>query len=311
MGTPIGALASGEASDVTLRTLFVAACRSLGVAARLCPADGRAEVLRGGSWACVEGAEAAERTVELRVVAPEGRSLAYGTDWGLARLGTAMQAGGEELRGFHQLELWGCDPDALEVPAGTYRLTATTRLPNGNQQASELVFDVTGPTEVALRLREPAPDDMLQRIPLPDALGPSRRDDGGLELLAFLELAEEPTEHLLNELADGAEQVAAAGLAVTLVTREEPATAQADPTLARALAALRAAGADAALARDDFSELPERLARRMFANPELLPLAVLLDRRGLAPDDAPTGLFARGGYAVGTVDLVLRLAALA
>ena len=312
VGTPMGALASGEASDVTLRTLFVAACRSLGVAARLCPADGRTEVLRSGSWACVEGEEKAEKTLGLCVVAPEGRSLAYGTDWGLARLGTAMQVGGEELRGFHQLELWDCDPSALEVPAGTYRLTSTTRLPNGNQQASEFVFDVTAPTEVALRLREPAPDDMLQRIPLPDALSLSRRDDGrGLELLAFLELAEEPTEHLLNELADGAGQVATAGLAVTLVTREEPAAAQADPTLARALAALRAAGADAELARDDFSELPERLARRMFANPELLPLAILLDRRDLAREDAPTGLFARGGYAVGTVDLVLRLAALA
>ena len=61
------------------------------------------------------------------------------------------------------------------------------------------------------------------------------------------------------------------------------------------------------LARDDFFELPERLARRMFANPELLPLAVLLDCRA----GEPVGLFARGGYAVGTVELMERLAALA
>ena len=70
---------------------------------------------------------------------------------------------------------------------------------------------------------------------------------------------------------------------------------------------LARAGVPVTLARDDFSELPELLARRMFANPELLPLAVLLDCRA----GEPAGLFARGGYAVGSVELMLRLAALA
>ena len=303
-GSPLGALASGEASDVTLRTLFVAACRSLGVPARLAPADGRAEVLLDGRWSCVEGEAAAEKTFDLRLVAPEGRALTYGTDWGLARLDTAMQVGGQELYGFHQLELWGCDPAELEVPAGTYRLTTTVRLPNGNQRALERVFDVKGPVELDLRLREVRPEDMLQRIALPDA-APLVGAEGDHALLAFLEPAEEPTEHLLNELADAAGEIAAAGLSITLVTCDD---ASGDPTLARSLAALRDAGASVALARDDFSELPERLARRMFANPELLPLAILLDMRD---EGAPVGLFARGGYAVGTVDLVLRLAALA
>lgn len=305
VGTPAGALACGEASEVTLRTLFVAACRSLGVPARLAPADGRAEVLADGRWACVEGEAASERTWPLCVSSPDGAPLVYGTDWGLARLGRAMQVGGQELWGFHQLDLWGCDPAALEVPAGTYRLTTTTRLPNGNQQAAELVFTVDGPAEVRARRRAPRPEDMLQRIPLPDA-APLLGGRDGLALLAFLELAEEPTEHLLNELADAAGAIAAAGLSLTLATREDAAG---DPTLARALAALDAAGVPVTLARDDFSELPERLARRMFANPELLPLAVLVDARPAA--GAPVGLFARGGYAVGTVELVLRLAALA
>ena len=304
VGTPVGALASGEASDVTLRTLFVASCRSLGVPARLAPADGRAEVLLDGRWLCVEGAAIAEKTFDLRLVFPEGRALSYGTDWGLARLGTEMQVGGQGLYGFHQLELWGCDPERLEVPGGTYRLTTTVRLPNGNQQASELVFSVSEPTEVTLRLREPAPEDMLQRIALSDA-APLLEGAGGLTLLAFVEPTEEPTEHLLNELAERSDDVAAAGLTVTLLTRRENSG---ENSLSRALGVMQAAGVDAKIAHDDLSELPERLARRMFANPELLPLAILLDARGKG---APVGLFAHGGYAVGTVDLVLRLAALA
>ncbi len=305
VGTPAGALASGQASEITLRTLFVAVCRTLGVPARLAPADLRAEVLLDGAWTCVEGAAASERTFPLRLVAPEGRAVSYGTDVTVARLGAAMQVSGQVLFGFHELDLWGCDPARLEVPAGTYRVTTTVRLPNGNQQASERVFAVDGPTSVKLRLREPRADQMLQHIPLPAAgqLAPS----GGLTVLAFLELAEEPTEHLENELADAAPALAAEKIALTLVTRESADVAEADPTLARCLATLRSAGASVTLARDDFSELPEHLARRMFANPELLPLAILLDCRG----GEPVGLFARGGYAVGTVELMERLAALA
>ena len=302
VGTPAGALASGEASEVTLRTLFVAACRSLGVPARLAPEDGRAEVLLSGRWSCVEGKATEETTFALHLDVPEGHALSYGTDWGLARLGSAMQVGGQELYGFHQLELWGCDLAHLEVPAGTYRLTTTVRLPNGNQQASEFVFVMDGPRELALHLRKPAAADMLQRIGLPDAtFVPGER---GLSLVAFVEPAEEPTEHLLNELSDNAEQLASTGLAVTLLAR--PADLD-EASLKNAHRAMLAAGVRVELAHDDFSELPERLARRMFANPELLPLVVLLDRRA----DGPVGLFARGGYAVGTVELVLRLAALA
>lgn len=257
-----------------------------------------------------------EQVFPLRVTCGDGRAPVYGTDWSLARLGTSMQVGGQELYGFVSLDLWGREFEegalALSTPAGLYRLTTTVRLPNGNQQACERTLTASGPSEVALQLREPDAEDMLQRIPLPDAAGLARAATGAgekdLALVAFLELAEEPTEHLLNELADSAAGVVAAGVGVTFVTREDPETAATnDPTLSRSVGALRSADVNVALARDDFSELPERLARRMFANPELLPLALLLDCRG----DAPVGVFARGGYAVGTVELTLRLAALA
>lgn len=315
VGTPVGALASGEASEITRRTLFVAACRSLGVPARLGEADGRAEALLAcGRWACVEGSPESpgERDASLRLTCDEGRAPVYGVDWSLARLTTSMQVGGQELFGFAPLDLWGSEFEGgaltLSVPAGTYRLTTTVRLPGGNQQVLERALEVDGTCEAALRMREPEPADMLQSIALADAAGLVRAGEKGLGLVAFLELAEEPTEHLLNELADSAAGVAAAGVGVTLVTRDDAEAAAADPTLARAVGALRDAGVDVTLVRDDFSELPERLARRMFADPEALPLCLLADCRAAG---APVGLFARGGYAVGTVELVLRLAALA
>lgn len=239
--------------------------------------------------------------------------------------------------GFPSLELWGSNADeeglALELPLGTWRLVSTTRLPNGSQQATEAIFQVEDGEEelvLPLRTRVPEASDMLQDIPLPelalhaadgspacasDAL--RRSGEGRTGIVAFLEEAEEPTEHLLNELREHAEQVREAGLGLLFVCRSTKVYD--DPTLMRTLGSL----GSALVLFDDFGELPERLARRMYANPEKLPLMLLLRLRGEGdaggagvgqPTDtnvAFRGLYAVGGYNVGSVALALRLAQLA
>ena len=199
-------------------------------------------------------------------------------------------------------------------------MITTTRLPSGDQQASELVFTLAdGHAEglaadgdgfaLTLRHREPSLEDMLNVIELPafeladgegKALVPALGGNGR-GILAFVEQGMEPTEHLLNELRERADDVRAAELSVTLVAHD--ATVLSDPTLTRTLKALP----EVTVAYDDFTELPERLARRTYANPELMPLALLL-----APgkDGGLESLYATAGYNVGTVDLLLRLAAI-
>ena len=108
----------------------------------------------------------------------------------------------------------------------------------------------------------------------------------------------EPTEHLLNELREQAERVAEADLPLVLVI-SDPAQLD-DPTLAGTLPTLTGA----TIAYDDFTELPEKLARRMFANPEKLPLTVLAYKQ---PDGSLRGVYATAGYNVGTVDLLMKL----
>ena len=121
--------------------------------------------------------------------------------------------------------------------------------------------------------------------------------------MALLEPAEEPTEHLLNELRQHADRVAEAGLALVCVVSDADYCAprpDAQPTTLEALPA-------AQLMTCDFDAYAERLARRMFVNPEKLPLAILVDVR----TGRLIGRYASAGYNVGTVDLVLKLVRLA
>ena len=73
------------------------------------------------------------------------------------------------------LDLWGSafadGKLVVDVTPGRYRLTTAVRLPNGNQLASELDFDITDAAAermVALEFREPKAADMLCDIPLDD-----------------------------------------------------------------------------------------------------------------------------------------------
>lgn len=104
----------------------------------------------------------------------------------------------------------------------------------------------------------------------------------------------EPTEHFLNELMERREEIGQSGLKLVFVVTGRQAYD--NPTFA---AALREVPAE--VYYDDFTELPEILARRMYTDPERLPLVALI-----SPD--MTGRYASSGYNVGSVGLMLRIA---
>ena len=324
IGTPEGALSSGIGAARTRSHVFVAICRTLGIAARINPETQHPEFMERGRF--VPAADpVAPATRRLTLTCPDpANSPAYFTTWSIGRLEEFRAPNNRQVVDFNTLDLEGSTFEdgalTLELPRdGVYRIITTSRLPSGNQQASELLFrmdsEAAGELEtdgegLALELRQRTPNlaDMLNEIELPafslrDEAGatvaPALGEAGGV--LAFVQEGMEPTEHLLNELRERADDVRASGLAVTLVARD--ASVLADPTLSRTLASLP----EVSVAYDDFSQLPERLARRTYANPELLPLSLLLRAGG---ENSLTSLYATSGYNVGTVDLLLRLSSL-
>ena len=153
----------------------------------------------------------------------------------------------------------------------------------------------------ALSFREGDVADLLERCPLPDfsledgqgrvVKGRELLAQAPLTLLCFLEVNREPTEHLLGELREAAGELKRAGLPLCFVLPD--LSQREDPTLAKALDALP----EATLWQAPFGERASPLARRMYLDPDQLPLALLSNSNG-------EGLYGCCGYNVGTACLL-------
>ena len=296
-GTPQGMLQVGASTSQGQQVLFCAACRALGIPAKL--VDGVPQVWRGDGFSPLWGQEP---TAALTVKAPAGQEALEAQNYTLSR---------REAGGYLPLTT-GAVPAGesrqLLLPPGAYRLWTVNRLPGGGLLArwEELSLAPSDAREVALAFREGDIQDMLERCPLPGftlagedgALweGKELLEKAPLSVLCFLEVNREPTEHLLGELRDAAAALKQAGLPLYLALPS--LSHRDDPTLRKALAALPWA----TVCQCDFSTVIPALGRRLYLDPDRLPLAILANQRG-------EGLYGCCGYNVGTAQLLLRLAA--
>ena len=296
-GTPQGMLQVGASTSQGQQVLFCAACRALGIPAKL--VDGVPQVWRGDGFSPLWGQEP---TAALTVTAPAGQEALEAQNYTLSR---------REAGGYLPLTT-GAVPAGesrqLLLPPGAYRLWTVNRLPGGGLLARWEDFSLapSAAREVALAFREGDIQDMLERCPLPGftlagedgALweGKELLEKAPLSVLCFLEVNREPTEHLLGELRDAAAALKQAGLPLYLALPS--LSHRDDPTLRKALAALPWA----TVCQCDFSTVIPALGRRLYLDPDRLPLAILANRQG-------EGLYGCCGYNVGTAQLLLRLAA--
>lgn len=296
-GTPQGMLQVGASTSQGQQVLFCAACRALGIPAKL--VDGVPQVWRRDGFSPLWGQEP---TAALTVTAPAGQEALEAQNYTLSR---------REAGGYLPLTT-GAVPAGesrqLLLPPGAYRLWTVNRLPGGGLLARWEDFSLapSAAREVALAFREGDVQDMLERCPLPGftlagedgALweGKELLEKAPLSVLCFLEVNREPTEHLLGELRDAAAALKQAGMPLYLALPS--LSHRDDPTLRKALAALPWA----TVCQCDFSTVIPALGRRLYLDPDRLPLAILANRRG-------EGLYGCCGYNVGTAQLLLRLAA--
>ncbi len=311
--SPVGVMRTHQGSMLAKKTLFVAICRTLGIPARLNPVNHEAEFFCDHQFHDVSGREPEEK--KARLILKSTESPVYYGDWTIGRLvGGDGQTDGcrFETLDFHGREFQD-DTFVLELPEGLYQLITTVRLPSGNQMEARRVIDTAdfaagadGMLEhtMELYLRKPELNQMLETLALEDFT--LRREDGSEAearaifdrhtILAFLEEGEEPTEHFFNELKEQEEEVRKSGLKLVFVVQRPQALE--NQTLADTLKRL-----PAEVYYDDFSDLPEILARRMYTDPEKLPLVLLV-----SPE--LKGRYASSGYNVGSVGLMLRIAKL-
>lgn len=314
--TPPAALRGLWADETGKRTLFVAVCRTLGIPARLNPVTGQAEYLTGYGWREVSGqAEAAgggaeetftgrshneKDSARLLLLASPEDPWTYAQTWTIGRL---------SRMGYETLNYEGIHPEngrmELFLKSGTYRLITTNRMPGGSQYASIIRFQLKEGEErtLEMKLRRPELKDLLVKNPLPafslmDGAGNTVESasllTGAKSLLIFAEEGKEPTEHVLNELP--AEKERLERLSCRLILAADSPSSLENPLLKRTVDAFETAQ----VYFDEGLENAEPVARRMYVEPDRLPLLVAVDEQGC-------GIYACSGYHVGSVGLALKL----
>ncbi len=296
--TPAACLTWGYGSDTSKKLLFVVAARTLGIPARLHPWDGEMEYWDGTAFAPVQ--PTLQRNATLVLQGEPGTEWSYFQNWSLGR---------RTDTGFASLQLetaaWQDGTLTLHLQPGQYRLITTNRLPGGNQAVQLRHFTLLPQvTRQEVRsLRPLRPQDLLREVEVADftlhthggkAVPGSTLTADGPSLLLWLDPGREPTEHILGELLTQQSTCAALGSRLCLITASP--NDGADPKIAEVLAALP----QAQLLCGDLGADTERLARRLYVNPEQLPLVVLFHGRLKA-------IYAVAGYQVGTGALLSQL----
>ena len=296
--TPAGCLNTCTGSFLSKKILFVAMARTLGVPARLNPHDRSMEYIENGKFVPVLAKTEKNSTLILK--SGEDTQWKYFQNWSIAKLENgryvSLKLGTEAFENQHM---------NLPLESGKYRILTSNRLPNGNMFANEYHFEIQpGETkEIDLVLREADLEDMLENISMPEFT--LRKEDGstvkaseltadGKHILAFLEEEKEPTEHILNEMMEQEEAFAGYAEKIIFVVRSKDALET--PTLSKALKKLK----NVQIYYDDFSEIINTLGRRMYVDPDKLPLIIVTN-------GSLNGIYATSGYNVGTGDMLLRL----
>lgn len=275
LGTPVCLMKQEERAAATLRRQ--------GEAARLNPFTGMAEVWKEGRFVPL-----APNPTGVLIVVGEG-DWRFSQNWSLARY---------TEEGFVPLPK-GQFCEEMELPAGIYSLTSLVRTPSGKQRYIRQQFALKAGEKKIAVLRRPtvSAEDMLVEVSLPQVslhrdndLVPLKTSEDKPLLLLFLQPGAEPTAHILNELMEtGAGLAEKADLVLSL-----PAQHHGEETLTKFLTQYPHAAV-----YEDRDNVQELMARSVFLEPGDYPLLFLLHKGKCR--------FARGGYAVGTAELLERI----
>ena len=297
--TPLGVLAVRSADQRSQNILFVAICRSLGIPARLAADDQRPQYWNGSEFA--DGLPKQEgKQHEFVLFSSEDEPWIYHQNWSLARLEQ-----GEYVSLDLSSEQWNEKKLTLSLAWGQYRLLTCKRMPTGALLAKEYRFAVAeqGDSQLTIALREGKLTDLLSDKPIPNftlydedgsAISMEEHCGSSPNLLLWLEEGKEPTEHILNEMEDLKEKFSHLDAKISFIIKSKAALN--DARIKRALEHMPGIH----VLYDDFRDTMSMLARRMYIDPDKLPIVVLCSK-GL------NGIYGSSGYNVGSGDLIIKI----
>lgn len=306
--TPVGTLKLLQGNFLSQKILFAAICRTLGIPARINPVNLEAEIYEGDGFISVTGEEEGAGCLTRE----SGKLLLYGNTDSVWTYFQTWTIGKLKEGQFVTLDYTGIKFSdgvlSLDLEPGAYRLITSVRLPSGNQNASEYLFELKKDEikPVTMRLRAGSLEDMLVDYVLDDfevnikdhstgqAVLASELMDGKANILAILSEGQEPTEHVLNEMLEQKDSLNALDAQIILLLQGEQSLK--NHTVQKVLKAIPRIKVGCF----NFDDGVEPLARKMYVDPEKLPLLIVTNP-GLK------AIYGCSGYNVGSVALMEKL----
>lgn len=295
---PASVLKIKRASLNDKKILTVAILRTIGVAARLNPAQGFVEYYENGEFKPADNLSFGNLIVEKE----EDYNCPYLQGYGITRINDSFD---DELIDISGIEFEG-NTLKLKLITGTYRLVTSTRLASGDQVFYQRILDIKtdGDTRQRLNYHRLTDDEMLVKYNMPviyfrepfkdNEISSSELLASGRDIYFYLEEGREPTEHILNEINTRYDKYKEIQKQTVFILRSEKALNDENISgILKRFPEIRA------VIDEGFSSI-ETVGRRMYADFEKLPFIFMLDKEH-------SGIFATSGYNVGSADIILNV----
>ena len=294
---PIGALTVKNASPLSKKILFVAICRALGIMSRINMLNQLAEYYADGTFVPVEVLEKGNCTIIFEK--EEDETFLYYPDFSIGLL-----VNGEYQTLDLENEKWDGNQLKINVTSGEYRVITDNRLPNGNLYANKYHFYLGEGETKTLKLEKYQANlaEMLDNFALDEfkvydeegnvVLGSELTKNKAI--LMWLEQGKEPTEHILNEMLDQEDDFQELPADIIFMINGKGALENAK--VQKVLATFP----KIKVYYDSFVPNVETLARRMYVDPDKLPLVIVTTKELNA-------VYACSGYNVGSGDMLVKI----
>lgn len=298
--SPVGLLELRAGSKLSKAICCVSIMRTLGIPAKLEKADGIVEYYAAGAWhtvpACADGLPL--RTAHLTLKKPSGVIFDYYRNLSVAVLQNAHYT----TLNYEDCK-WDGDEITFAVTPGHYRVMTADRQADGTLTNKLYILDIADHEHKELEI------ELAQRVAQPKAVEVADRTvhtmDGqevklsallalNSNIVAWLDVGAEPTEHLLNEIMEAEDKFNT--MKPTTVLILEKAEDVNDPTLRKAIK--RVPHMKLVVSDEELASLDPLYAGFEITDKKL-PLAVIVEE-GL------TGTYAWSGYNVGIGDMLLK-----
>lgn len=234
--TPLGTFFTRGGNSLSRKTLFIAICRSLGIPAKLDETEEEPCYYKGDRfWRLGE-----EKSASLTLLRGDGR-MEYYTHVSVGRLVNGVY----ETLALDRIP-WEGNKFTCQVCPGHYRVITANRQPDESCQVQVEFLEISKGEQAQLQLTRKAGGNQGKQAALADGI--LYRENGEVSSVAeeigaeescalcYIRTGEEPTEHLLNEIAQSGEYFKQAGKRLLLVVQEE--AEREDRTLNKAVRAV-------------------------------------------------------------------------